>query len=165
MAKYGALGLHHVRTISRIRCSFFPGGNRAVNSGYDARLQHWNRFPSWIDAYPMAYAICGTNNTSCITDEVKAVLKVRNAASVKPAIAGVWGSNRDRPSLEAQMDALQRSEPQLNTVSHWSFGWQDAEFDRQRKFCSAPQSVNRDSILGNRVSEKQMSSSQVDVPE
>ncbi len=144
---------------------FFPGGNRAVNSGYDARLQHWNRFPSWIDAYPMAYAICGTNNTSCITDEVQAVLKVRNAASVKPAIAGVWGSNRDRPSLETQMDALQRSEPQLNTVSHWAFGWQDAEFDRQRKFCSAPQSVNRDSILGNRVSEKQMSSSQVDVPE
>lgn len=139
---------------------FFPGGNRAVNSGYDARLQHWNRFPSWIDAYPMAYAICG-NNTSCIVDEVQQVLRVRgNAATVKPAIAGVWGSNRDRPSLEAQMDALQQAAPQINTVSHWAFGWQDAEFDRQRKFCSAPQSVNRESILGNRAGEQQMSSQQ-----
>ena len=82
---------------------FFPGGNRAVNSGYDARLQHWNRFPGWIDAYPMAYAICGNNNTSCIVNEVQQVLRVRNnAATVKPAIAGVWGSNRNRPSLEAQ---------------------------------------------------------------
>ena len=135
---------------------FFPGGNRAVNSGYDARLQHWNRFPSWIDSYPMSYAICG-NNTSCIIDEVKRVLEVRSAATVKPVIAGVWGSNRDRPSLEAQMDALQNAAPEINTVSHWAFGWQDAEFDRQRKFCSAPQTVSRDLMLGNRVSGESMS--------
>lgn len=141
---------------------FFPGGNRAVNSGYDSRLQHWNRFPSWIDAYPMSYAICGNNNTSCIVDEVQKVLRVRsNAATVKPVIAGIWGSNRDRPSLEAQMDALQSAAPQINTVSHWAFGWQDAEFDRQRKFCSAPQSVNRDSILKTRASEEQMSNQQL----
>ena len=141
---------------------FFPGGNRAVGSGgYDARLQHWNRFPGWIDAYPMAYAICGSNNTSCIVNEVQQVLNVRsNAATVKPAIAGIWGSNRDRPSLEAQMDALERAAPQINTVSHWAFGWQDAEFDRQRKFCNAPQSINRDSILGNRTNEEQISSHQ-----
>lgn len=137
---------------------FFPGGNKAVNSGYDARLQHWNRFPSWMDSYPMAYAICGDNNTSCIVEEVQRVLKVRNPAVVKPAIAGVWGSNRNRPSLEAQMSALQSAAPGINTVSHWAFGWQDAEFDRQRKFCSAPQAVDRDSILGNRMSAEQMSS-------
>ena len=142
---------------------FFPGGNRAVNSGYDARLQHWNRFPSWIDAYPMAYAICGNNNTSCIVDEVQQVLKVRNnGATVKPAIAGVWGSNRDRPSLEAQMDALQNAAPQINTVSHWAFGWQDAEFDRQRKFCSAPQSVNRGSLLGDLANQNQADRNQAD---
>ncbi len=114
---------------------FFPGGNRAIGSGYDARLQHWNRFPQSLDAHPMAYALCG--NTSCIVDEVQEVLKVwRNPAAVKPAIAGIWGSTqRDRPSLEAQMDALQRSAPQINTVSHFAFSWQDAEFDRFRKTC------------------------------
>jgi uncharacterized lipoprotein YddW (UPF0748 family) len=116
---------------------FFPGGNRAVGSGYDARLQHWNRFPASLDAHPMAYALCG--NASCIVEEVQQVVSVRgNAASVKPALAGIWGATqRDRPSLEAQMDALQRSIPQLNTVSHFSFSWQDAEFDRFRKSCPA----------------------------
>lgn len=136
---------------------FFPGGNKAVSSGYDARLQHWNRFPDWIDAYPMAYAICGNNNTSCIVNEVRRVLDVRSASRVKPAIAGVWGSNQNRPSLEAQMNAIERAAPGINTVSHWAFGWQDAEFDRQRKFCSAPQTVNRESILGNVRSRNQVS--------
>ncbi|MEL7334004.1 MAG: family 10 glycosylhydrolase [Cyanobacteria bacterium J06560_2] len=113
---------------------FFPFGNRAVGSGYDARLQHWNRFPSWMDSHPMAYAVCG--NTDCIVDEVQQVLRVkRNAATVKPALAGRWGvTESNRPSLEAQMDALQRAAPQLKSVSHWSFSWQDAEFDRSRKF-------------------------------
>ncbi|MEL7144377.1 MAG: hypothetical protein AAGL08_19440 [Cyanobacteria bacterium J06573_11] len=112
---------------------FFPYGNRTVGSGYDARLQHWNRFPSWLDSHPMAYAVCG--NTRCIVDEVMRVLQVRNSATVKPAIAGRWGvTESNRPSLESQMDALQRAAPQLNTVSHWSFSWQDAEFDRSRKF-------------------------------
>ncbi|MGB7247596.1 MAG: family 10 glycosylhydrolase [Phormidesmis sp.] len=116
---------------------FFPNGNRAIGSGYDSRLQHWNRFPSWMDAHPMAYAICG--NTGCIVDEVQRVLNVRpNAATVKPALAGTWGvSQANRPSLEAQMDALQRAAPRINTVSHWAFSWQDAEFDRGRKFCEA----------------------------
>ena len=136
---------------------FFPGGNRAINSGYDSRLQHWNRFPNWLDFYPMAYAICGNNNTSCIVEEVQRVLKVRDASRVKPAIAGVWGSNRDRPSLEAQMSALQQAAPGINTVSHWAFGWQDAEFDRQRKFCSAPQSANQNLLLGSRDSENKAS--------
>jgi hypothetical protein len=126
---------------------FFPGGNRAVGSGYDARLQHWNRFPAALEAHPMAYALCG--NASCIVEEVQQVVRVRgNAAMVKPAIAGLWGATqRDRPSLEAQMDALQRSIPQLNTVSHFAFSWQDAEFDRFRKTCPAPNAENPN--LGN----------------
>ncbi len=116
---------------------FFPYGNRSIGSGYDARLQHWNRFPSWLDAHPMSYATCG--NASCIIDEVQRVLSVRsNPRTVKPALAGIWGGSRgNRPSLEAQMDALQRATPQIETVSHWAFSWQDAEFDRQRKFCEA----------------------------
>lgn len=116
---------------------FFPYGNRAIGSGYDARLQHWNRFPSWMDSHPMAYAVCG--NTNCIVDEVRRVLQVRNnPAVVKPAIAGTWGQSRpNRPALETQMDALQRATPGIRTVSHWSFSWQDAEFERSRKFCSA----------------------------
>ena len=63
------------------------------------------------------------------------------------------------------MDALQSAAPGINTVSHWAFGWQDAEFDRQRKFRNAPRSVNRESILGNRTSEEQISSNQQDVDE
>ncbi|MEO1392932.1 MAG: hypothetical protein AAFV90_08475 [Cyanobacteria bacterium J06634_5] len=124
---------------------FFPGGNRAVGEGFDARLQHWNRFPQWMEAHPMAYAVCG--NTGCIVDEVQRVLRVRtNHSTVKPAIAGRWGQSQpNRPSLEAQMDALQRAAPQLKTVSHWAFSWQDPEFDRQRKFSG---STARSSDLG-----------------
>ncbi|MEM9087982.1 MAG: hypothetical protein AAGC93_04485 [Cyanobacteria bacterium P01_F01_bin.53] len=133
---------------------FFPGGNRAVGEGYDARLQHWNRFPSWMEAHPMAYAVCG--NTGCITDEVQRVLNVRtNPATVKPAIAGVWGSSQpNRPSLEAQMDALQRVAPRINTVSHWAFSWQDPEFDRRRKFGNpTSQSVDLESLRSRRPSQ------------
>ena len=131
---------------------FFPYGNRAVGNGYDARLQHWNRFPQWMDAHPMAYAVCG--NANCIIDEVRRVLSVRrNPATVKPALAGAWGvTQSNRPSLETQMDALQRSVPQINTVSHFAFAWQDAEFDRFRKTCSAPRAEGPDlEMLRSRV--------------
>lgn len=128
---------------------FFPNGNRAVGNGYDSRLQHWNRFPAWMDFHPMAYAICG--NTSCIVDEVRRVADVRrNIETIKPALAGIWGvDQQNRPSLEAQMDALQRAFPRIKTVSHFAFSWQDAEFDRERKFCpTAAQRVNRETLLG-----------------
>ena len=126
---------------------FFPYGNRAVGSGYDARLQHWNRFPSWMDSHPMAYAVCG--NTGCIMNEVLEVVRVKGAANVKPALAGRWGvTESNRPSLESQMDALQRAAPQINTVSHWAFSWQDAEFERSRKFCqsTSQQPIDLDTI-------------------
>ncbi len=130
---------------------FFPGANRAVGSGYDARLQHWNRFAAALEAHPMAYALCG--NASCIVEEVQQVVRVRgNAAMVKPALAGLWGATqRDRPSLEAQMDALKSSIPQLNTVSHFAFSWQDAEFDRFRKSCPATGAAGPDlgTLRGN----------------
>ena len=132
---------------------FFPYGNRAIGNGYDARLQHWNRFPQWLDFHPMAYAVCG--NTNCIVDEIRRVLNERrNPATVKPALAGAWGvTEQNRPSLEAQMDALQRSLPQLTTVSHFSFDWQDPEFNRTRKFCStANQRINLETLLERKES-------------
>ena len=124
---------------------FFPYGNRTVNSGYDSRLQHWNRFPTWLDAHPMSYAVCG--NTSCIVDEVRRVLSVRQPSAVKPALAGAWGGGLpNRPSLEDQMDALQRSAPQISTVSHWAFSWQDPEFDRIRKFGNRTSHVDLETL-------------------
>ncbi|MFK8185548.1 MAG: hypothetical protein AB8B99_19400 [Phormidesmis sp.] len=115
---------------------FFPYGNRAVGSGYDARLQHWNRFPSWMQWHAMSYATCG--NASCIVDEVRRVVDIRrDQRMVKPVLAGRWGmAQRNRPSLEAQMDALQRNFPQIQTVSHFSFNWLEPEFDRTRKTCN-----------------------------
>ncbi|NEP19148.1 MAG: family 10 glycosylhydrolase, partial [Leptolyngbya sp. SIO4C1] len=116
---------------------FFPSANRVVGAqGYDSRLQHWNRFPNWMAWHPMAYAICG--NTSCIVQEVQAVLQQSgNASNVSPALAGVWGrSINNRPSLEDQMTAIQRAAPGLRSVSHFAYSWQDPEFDRVRKFCA-----------------------------
>ncbi|WP_202807550.1 family 10 glycosylhydrolase [Leptolyngbya sp. PCC 6406] len=117
---------------------FFPSGNRPVGSGgYDSRLQYWDRFPTWMSWHPMAYAVCG--NTGCILEEIRQVLATagpRGTQFVKPVLAGVWGQSvRNRPSLEAQMQAMQRSTPEVNSVSHFAYSWQDPEFDRTRKFC------------------------------
>ncbi len=133
---------------------FFPYGNRAVGSGFDSRLQHWNRFPSWIDFNPMSYAVCG--NASCIIEEVQRVLAVRpNPATVKPVLAGRWGvAQENRPSLEAQMDALQRSLPQLQSVSHFAFSWQDPEFERFRKSCRATTSPRSGPIQNRPLSSR-----------
>ena len=130
---------------------FFPYGNRAVGSGYDARLQHWNRFPSWMESHPMSYATCG--NANCIVDEVRRVVETKqNQSTVKPVLAGQWGAAQpNRPSLEAQMDAIQRSFPQINTVSHFSFNWLDPAFDRTRKTCSVSSlpAPSLESLRGN----------------
>ncbi|MGD1905665.1 MAG: family 10 glycosylhydrolase [Leptolyngbyaceae cyanobacterium] len=117
---------------------FFPSGNGTVGSnGYDSRLQHWDRFPTWMGWHPMAYAVCG--NTGCILQEIRQVLAAagpRGTQFVKPVLAGIWGqTTRNRPSLEDQMQALQRSAPEINSVSHFAYSWQDPEFDRNRKFC------------------------------
>lgn len=114
---------------------FFPGGNQAVGTGgYDSRLQHWDRFSMALSWHPMAYAVCG--HTGCILDEVRRVLNTNSQVAVQPALAGIWGQNTyNRPALEVQMQALQRSAPQLNAVSHFAYSWQDPEFDRTRKFC------------------------------
>jgi hypothetical protein len=116
---------------------FFPGGNRAVGNGFDSRLQYWDRFPTWMSWHPMAYGVCG--HTGCIVDEIRQVMATagpQGSQFVKPAIAGIWGqSTRDRPSLESQMAAIQQALPEINSVSHFAYSWQDIEFDRARKAC------------------------------
>jgi hypothetical protein len=55
---------------------------------------------------------------------------------IEPAIAGTWGQILNgRPSLEAQMQAIHQAAPQISSVSHFAFSWQDPQYDRDRKFC------------------------------
>ncbi len=118
---------------------FFPEGNQTVGTGgYDSRLQYWERFPTWMTWNPMAYAVCG--NTGCILDGIRRVQSMVPSGTnptIMPALAGIWGqATYNRPALETQMEALRRSSPQINSVSHFAYSWQDPEFDRVRKFCS-----------------------------
>lgn len=114
---------------------FFPGGNDTVNSGYDARLQPWDRFPQTIEWHPMVYGVCG--DSSCIVSEVQQVLaQATSPTQVKPVLAGVWGQPMThRPSLEAQMAAIHRAAPHIQSISHFAYSWQDPQTDRVRKFC------------------------------
>ncbi len=116
---------------------FFPDANRVVGEGgFDSRLQPWTRFdlvPQW---HPMSYAVCG--QASCIVDLVQRTISVASRErEVVPALAGTWGKPfRDRPPLEVQMEAIRRSVPNVNGVSHFAYSWQFPEQDRDRKFCT-----------------------------
>lgn len=115
---------------------FFADANQAVGqTGYDSRLQPWDRFPSSLEWYPMVYAVCG--NTSCIEDLVKRVVdRAPPGTQVIPTLAGVWGKYvNNRPPLEAQMQGIVQKFGQINAVSHFAYSWQDPQFDRARKFC------------------------------
>ena len=116
---------------------FFPGGNRLIGQGaFDSRLQAWDKFPASMEWHPMAYAVC--DGTSCIAEQVKTVLNMTPAGtSITPALAGAWGKTyNNHPSLEEQMAALRRETPQINSISHFAYSWQEPEIDRQRKFCN-----------------------------
>jgi hypothetical protein len=114
---------------------FFPDGNQIIGQGYDSRLQAWERFPTFIEWHPMAYATC--NDASCIVAQVLRVLyNAPQGTLVKPVLAGAWGrSVRNRPPLEAQMQALRQAAPQLRGVSHFAYSWQEPDADRQRRSC------------------------------
>ena len=114
---------------------FFPDANQTVGQGYDSRLQPWDRFPTTLEWHPMSYAACG--NASCITTLVQRVLKYAPPGTqVTPAIAGVWGQAiSNRPSLEAQMQAIRRVAPQIQGVSHFAFSWQEPQLENERKSC------------------------------
>jgi len=114
---------------------FFPDANQTVGQGYDSRLQPWNRFPATMEWHAMSYAACG--NSSCITALVQRVMKYASPGTqVIPAIAGVWGKPiSNRPSLEAQMQAIREAAPQVKGVSHFAFSWQEPQLDNSRRAC------------------------------
>jgi Glycosyl hydrolase-like 10 len=115
---------------------FFPEGNNAVGRGYDSRLQRWNRFPRNIEWHPMAYAICG--KSKCIEDQVTKMIKAAapSGTNVIPVLAGAWGRGfENRPSLEVQMDGIHRSSPTVNSLSHFSYSWQEPASDSIRSAC------------------------------
>ena len=117
---------------------FFPDGNQPVGqTGFDSRLQPWDKFPTSLEWHAMSYGACGNNNTSCIVDKVMRLVQMsQNGVKLVPAIAGVWGrSQQNRPSLERQMQAIQRVAPQIRAISHFAYSWQYPEYDRQRKSC------------------------------
>ncbi len=115
---------------------FFPEGNATVGQGYDSRLQHWDRFPSTAEWHPMSYALCG--NTSCIMQQIQRVLtSAPPGTEVKPVLAGIWQQSLGpRPPLEAQMQSLKALAPQIKTVSHFAYSWQEPGSDRERKSCT-----------------------------
>ena len=117
---------------------FFPDANRLVGTtAFDSRLQAWDKFPTDLEWHPMAYAVC-EDKTDCITEQVETVLETApQATKVIPALAGAWGEvYRQHPPLEAQIEALRKATPQINSISHFSYAWQEPERDRQRKSCN-----------------------------
>lgn len=115
---------------------FFPEANQTVGArGYDSRLQPWDRFSSTLEWHPMAYATCG--NTSCIAAQVRRVVSMAPPETkIEPAIVGNWGQVLNgRPPLEAQMQAIHQAAPQINSISHFAFSWQDPQYDRDRRSC------------------------------
>ncbi|MFW6296653.1 MAG: family 10 glycosylhydrolase [Halothece sp.] len=115
---------------------FFSDSNIAVGiTGFDSRLQPWDRFPRSLEWHPMSYAVCG--NTGCVVDQVRRVASGAPVGTeVIPAIAGLWGKSYDnRPSLEDQMQAIRQAVPQVNAVSHFAYSWQEPERDKARRFC------------------------------
>jgi Glycosyl hydrolase-like 10 len=114
---------------------FFPEANQPVGRrGYDSRLQPWDRFTT-NEWHPMAYATC--NRSNCIVDQIRRVLTFAPASTeVVPALAGNWGrATEGRPSLEVQMDGIHRSLPQIHSISHFAFSWQEPELDYYRSSC------------------------------
>ncbi len=116
---------------------FFPGGNQAIGRGFDSRLQPWHRFDRQWQWHPMSYARCGT--ADCIVAEVARVMAEAEGVEVAPVLTGQWGQAFDgRPSLEDQMTAIAQRFPQIRSVSHFAFAWQEPTWDRARQACALP---------------------------
>jgi hypothetical protein len=116
---------------------FFPDGNQSVGElGFDSRLQPWDKFPTSMEYHPMSYGVCG--HSGCIVDLVRRVVQMsQGGAKITPALAGNWNNVfNGRPSLENQMESIRRTLPQINSVSHFAYSWQEPSLDRQRRFCN-----------------------------
>jgi hypothetical protein len=114
---------------------FFPEANQPVGRrGYDSRLQPWDRFQT-NEWHPMAYATC--NKSDCIVNQIRRVLNFAPSnTEVIPVLAGTWGSPTEgRPSLEEQMKGIRRNLPQIRSISHFAFSWQEPESDYYRSSC------------------------------
>ncbi|WAL58922.1 family 10 glycosylhydrolase [Thermocoleostomius sinensis] len=115
---------------------FFPEANRLVGErGYDSRLQPWDRFPSSLEWHPMAYATCG--DASCVVAQVQRVVSLApSGTQIMPVLAGTWGQTiSGHPPLEQQMYGLRQAFPQISTVSHFAYSWQESQHDRDRQTC------------------------------
>lgn len=115
---------------------FFPEANRRIREqGFDSRLQPWDRFSTGIQWHPMAYGVCGT--TSCIVEQVQTVAtQASPGTQIIPAIAGDWGQSiKNRPPLEHQMRDIISAVPQIQSISHYSYDWQEPQLTRDRQSC------------------------------
>ncbi|MEM8778883.1 MAG: family 10 glycosylhydrolase [Cyanobacteria bacterium P01_G01_bin.49] len=115
---------------------FFPDGNQLVGEkGFDSRLQAWDKFPASLEFHPMAYGLC--QDAGCIVQQVERVMKMSpSQVKITPAIAGLWDKKQEnRPTLKTQMSAIQAKFPQLKSMSHFAFSWQEPTFDQSRRFC------------------------------
>ena len=117
--------------------AFFSDGNQPVGDGFDSRMQPWQKFSTVYEWQPMAYAICG--KPECIVNQVRRVFQsAPEGAKISPILLGQWNESfSDRPSLELQMQAIRTALPAINSISHFSFGWQTRElaFTRSRQIC------------------------------
>ena len=60
-------------------------------------------------------------------------------SKISPILVGQWGAPfANRPSLEAQMQAIRTAFPSINSISHFAFSWQNEQlaFTRSRQFCN-----------------------------
>jgi hypothetical protein len=115
---------------------FFPDGNQPVRqTGYDSRLQPWDRFPKNMEWHPMLYAIC--NSSACISQQLQRVLQQASSETrVSPVLAGAWGKSwNNKPPLETQMASLRQFSPKVKSVSHFAFSWQEPKFTQERQSC------------------------------
>lgn len=114
---------------------FFPEGNQTVGRGFDSRLQPWDRFSASMEWHPMVYGVCG--NAGCIVNQVRRVLSQAPAGTkVRPVLAGIWQQSvSNRPPLEVQMEAIRQTSPQISSLSHFAYSWQEPQSDRDRKSC------------------------------
>ena len=112
---------------------FFPNGNRSESGKFEARMQPWDRFPSYMERHPMTYALC--NDGNCVADQVSEVVRQSPPETlVCPVLAGTWGQGFDgHPSFEKQMQAIRAREPKINCFSHFVYAWMEPESDRLRK--------------------------------
>jgi hypothetical protein len=112
---------------------FFPGGNYQSTSGYDARMQPWDRFPNEMERHPMTYAIC--DDGKCVAQEVSRVLSQSSPQTlVCPVLAGTWGQSfGGHPSFETQMQAIRATTPKISCISHFVYAWMEPDSDKQRK--------------------------------